>query len=64
MAQYNEKKKASNQKWDSQNLDRISVALPKGMKATILEHAARKGETMNGYVKRVIEEAISRENAE
>lgn len=55
---------AAVKRYNDNHYDRIEVKVPKGMKATILEHAARKGETMNGYVKRAIEEAISRENAE
>ena len=37
----------SAQKWDAANLDRISVALPKGKKDEIKAAAAIHGETMN-----------------
>lgn len=46
---YTEKKKASNRKWDSENLDRISYTVPKGQKATIQAAAQAAGESVNQY---------------
>ena len=45
-----EKKKASNKKWDSANLDRLSFAVPKGMKTLIEAHAKSKGKSINGLI--------------
>lgn len=48
----------SAQKWDAANLDRISVALPKGKKDEIKAAAAIHGETMNQYVKTAIDQRL------
>ena len=63
MAQYTEKKKESNRKWDAANLDRISIALPKGQKDIIKAHAESQGESVNGFISRAIENQIERDNA-
>lgn len=55
MAKYTEAKKASNRKWDEANLDRISVALPKGDKERIKAAAAAAGKSMNGYIVQLIQ---------
>lgn len=63
MAAYTEKKKISNQKWDSENLDRMSIALPKGMKDQIREHAAAMGDkSANAFINRAISETMERDN--
>ena len=49
-----EKKKASNRKWDANNLDRMSYTLPKGQKATVQAAAAAAGETVNVYTQRAL----------
>lgn len=59
---YSEARKRANQKWDSANLDRISVVIPKGEKDKIKVHAERKGESLNGFVVRAIHETMEREN--
>lgn len=46
---YTEKKKVSNRKWDSENLDRISYTVPKGQKATVQAAAQAVGESVNQY---------------
>lgn len=62
MAAYTEKKKISNQKWDSENLDRMSIALPKGMKDQIREHAAAMGDkSANAFISRAISETMERD---
>lgn len=48
----------SAQKWDAANLDRISVALPKGKKDEIKAAAAIHGETMNQYAKTAIDQRL------
>lgn len=49
-----DKKKASNKKWDSANLDRMSYTLPKGQKATVQAAAAAAGESVNEYTQRAL----------
>lgn len=45
-----EAQKKSAQKWDAANLDRVSIAMPKGMKAMVKAAAAVAGESMNQYI--------------
>ena len=64
MAAYTEKKKISNKKWDSENLDRMSIALPKGMKDQIREHAAAMGDkSANAFITRAISETMGRDGS-
>nr|DAG42482.1 MAG TPA: Alginate and motility regulator [Bacteriophage sp.] len=58
---YTEARKQGNQKWDAANLDRISVALPRGKKEEIKEAATRRGETMNQYIKIAIDNRLAQE---
>ena len=51
---YSEAKKAANKKWDGANLDRISVALPAGTKEKIKARAEAMGESVNGYLNRLV----------
>lgn len=39
---YTAARKEGNRKWDAQNLDRISIALPKGQKDKIKAHAEKR----------------------
>ena len=52
----------SAQKWDAANLDRISVALPKGKKDEIKAAAAIHGETMNQYAKTAIDQRLEHDS--
>lgn len=54
MAKYTEKKKASNRKWDAENLVRFSTAVSKEMAAEIKAAADAVGESVNGYIKAAI----------
>ena len=54
MANYTEAKKASNRKWDSNNLDRMSFTVPKGQKATIEAAATAAGESVNMYTQKAL----------
>ena len=47
---YTEAQKRSAKKWDAANLDRISIAIPKGGKDAIKTAAAAAGESMNQYI--------------
>ncbi len=59
---YTEAKKRGNRKWDAANLDRISIAVPKGQKDTIKAHAEAHSESVNGFINRAIEETMERDN--
>ena len=58
---YTEAKKEGNKRWDDKNLDRMSIALPKGKKNEIKEHAALMGESANKFIARAIEETMQRD---
>lgn len=48
-------------KYIQNNYDRINLTVPKGQKAIIQEAAEAAGETVNGYIKKAIDERIDRE---
>lgn len=45
-----ERKKASNKKWDVANIERLSIAVPKGQRDKIKAAAAASGESVNAYI--------------
>lgn len=49
-------------KWLSENCERISLVVPKGKKEQIKAHAESRGESLNGFVNRAIDETIDRES--
>ncbi len=59
-----EAQKRSNQKWDAKNLDRVSLAMPKGRKAEIQAHTAPRKESVNAFINRAIVAQMERDNAE
>lgn len=61
MQKYTEARKAGNRKWDAANLDRVSVAMPKGRKDEIKAHAEKNGESVNAFINRAIDETMERE---
>lgn len=58
---YTEGVKQSNRKWDAANLDRISIAMPKGKKDDIKGAASTAGESMNQYIVTAIDQRMERE---
>ena len=52
---YSDSRKRANQKWDAANIERFSVALPKGYKDALRKRASETGETVNGLLRRLIE---------
>ena len=60
---YTEARKRGNRKWDAANLDRISIAVPKGHKEAIKAHAEAHNESVNGFINRAIEETMERDKA-
>lgn len=59
---YTEARKEGNRRWDAANLDRVSIAMPKGKKAEIKAHAESRGESVNAFVNRAISETMERDN--
>ena len=41
--------------------DSVLIRIPKGRKAEIQAHAEQQGESLNGFVKRAIDETIERD---
>ena len=60
---YTEAKRASNIRWDRANIDRMSVALPKGSRERVKAHAESRGESVNHLIARALEETMERDNA-
>ena len=58
---YTEAQKKSAKKWDAVNLDRLSIALPKGSREAIKAHAATLGESANAFIKRAIDSQMERD---
>lgn len=58
---YTEARKASNLKWDTANLDRVSLAMAKGKREIIKAAAAAAGESMNQYINTAIDRRLERE---
>ena len=46
------------------NYDELKVRVQKGQKEVIKAHADRRGESLNGFIKRAIDETIQRESGE
>ena len=62
MAQkYTEARKEGNKRWDEKNLDRISIAMPKGKKESIKAAAAAAGESMNQYILSAVDARLERD---
>ena len=59
---YTDARKEGNRKWDTANLDRVSIAMPKGKKDDIKAAAAAVGESMNQYIINAVEQRMERDN--
>ena len=53
--------KATN-KYIAKAYDRVNLTLPKGRKAELQAHAEQRGESLNGFIGRAIDEAVARDN--
>lgn len=51
-------------KWISEKLDRINLTMPKGKKDIIKAHAESKGESVNSFINRAVDETLEREREE
>lgn len=51
------------QKYKKNNYDRFELLTPKGNKDRIKAHAAKQGESLNGFINRAICETMERDNA-
>ena len=55
------KQQASVTKYVKEHYDRISVTVPQGKKDDIRKHAEDRGESINGFINRAIDETIERD---
>ena len=49
-----------NREYNEQNYDRLAVTVAKGDKERIRQQAARQGESINGYINRLIKQDMSK----
>lgn len=54
---------ASKNAWNAKAYDRINLTVRKGQKQVIQEHAEKKGESVNGFINRAIEETMASDDA-
>ncbi len=58
---YTEARKRANEKYNAKAYDEIKIRVYKGDKVKIKNHAESNGESVNGFIKRAIDEAIQRD---
>lgn len=63
MATTKAQQKAVN-KYMSANYDRINLTVPKGRRAEIKAHAEARGESVNGFIGRAIDETMERDTGD
>lgn len=49
-------------RWIEKTYDRINLTVPKGKKELIKAHADSTGESVNAFINRVIDEAMTKQN--
>lgn len=54
--------KKATAKYEQQNYDKVLLRLEKGKKDQIKAHADKQGESLNGFVKRAIDETMKRDS--
>ena len=59
-----EAQKRAVRKYKESNYDRIELSVPKGEKGKIKAHAESKGESLNQFVNKAIDQRIEREGKE
>ena len=57
-----EAQKRATAKYEQQNYDKVLLRLEKGRREIIKAHAEAHGESINGFVSRAIDEAITRDD--
>lgn len=50
-------------KYIAKAYDRVNVTMPKGQKEILKAHAEARGESVNGFINRAIDETIERDDA-
>lgn len=47
--------------WQKENVDRVNLTMPKGRKDIIKAHAEARGESVNGFINRAIENQMDQD---
>ena len=58
---YTEAHKRATMKYKKKAYDRIELQVKKGKKDELKEHANSKGESLNGFINRAIDETVERD---
>ena len=48
-------------KYEAANYDKVLLRMPKGERDKIKAHADKKGESLNGFINRAIDETVERD---
>ena len=59
---YTESGYRASKKYREKNIKRVPLDMKKAQYEELLAHAAEHGETVNGFIKRAIQETIERDN--
>ena len=51
-------------KYMKENYDRVNLTMPKGKKDSVQAHAEARGESVNAFINRAIDEAIERDSTQ
>lgn len=58
---YTEARRAANARYEANTVERISLVLQQGKKDRIKSHAESKGESVNAFINRAIDETMERD---
>jgi len=48
-------------KYEKEKIDRVMIRFPKGLKEIVQAHASERGESINSFVTRAVQETLARE---
>lgn len=54
---------ASQNRYIKKAYDRVNLTMKKGKKEAVQQHAEQRGESVNGFINRAIDEAMERDRA-
>lgn len=57
-------RRRANEKWLKEKVEEVKFRVPKGKKSVIQEHAAARGESVNAFLNRAVDEAMERDGEE
>lgn len=54
----------ANNRYNAKTYDRINIAIPKGKKAVVKDHADAAGESLNAYINGAVDQRMAREDGQ